>query len=100
LINALPGNSFVNTNKGNNRTETVFSVRSAEKKHGAMGSLFPGNAAVNMHPQKWEMVFSVGTVQRSLNIYNLIDEQRYEFSSEFSVEESHGRFVVEDKKTS
>jgi hypothetical protein len=29
FINALPGNSFVNTNTGNNRREAVFSVRSA-----------------------------------------------------------------------
>jgi hypothetical protein len=29
LINALPGNSSVNTNTGNNRRETVFSLRSA-----------------------------------------------------------------------
>jgi hypothetical protein len=29
LINALPGNSSVNTNTGNNRRETVFSMGSA-----------------------------------------------------------------------
>jgi hypothetical protein len=29
LINALPGNSSVNTNTGNNRKETVFSMWSA-----------------------------------------------------------------------
>jgi hypothetical protein len=31
----------------------------AEQKHGDIG-----NAAVNMHPQQWETVFSVGPVQR------------------------------------
>jgi hypothetical protein len=31
LINALPGNSFVNTNTGSRR-ETVFSMRSAPRK--------------------------------------------------------------------
>jgi hypothetical protein len=41
-----------------------------------------------MHPQEWETVFSVGSVQ---------NEQRYEFSSEFSVEDSHGKFVVEEE---
>jgi hypothetical protein len=34
-------------------------------KHGDTESLLPGNAAVNMRPQKWETVFSVGSVQRS-----------------------------------
>jgi hypothetical protein len=58
LINALPGNSFVNMNTGNNRRETLFSMWSA---HGAVGSPLPGNAAVNMHPKQWEMVFSVGS---------------------------------------
>jgi hypothetical protein len=32
LINALPGNSFLNTNTGNNRIEAVFSVRSVLNK--------------------------------------------------------------------
>jgi hypothetical protein len=41
-----------------------------------------------MHPQQWEAGFSVGSVQ---------DERRYEFSSEFSVEDSHGNFVVEEE---
>jgi hypothetical protein len=68
----------------------------AEKNHGAMGSLLPGNTAVNMHPQQWEMVFSVVSMQRSY----LKDKRRYEFNSEVSVEDNHGRFVVEDKKTS
>jgi hypothetical protein len=43
-----------------------------------------------MHPQQWETVFSVEFVQRSY----LKDERHYEFSSEFSVEDSHGRLVV------
>jgi hypothetical protein len=38
-------------------------------------------------------VFSVGSVQRSY----LEDERRYEFNSEFPVEDSHGRFVVEEE---
>jgi hypothetical protein len=67
LNNALPGNSFVNTNTGNNREENVFFAVRAEQKHGAMGSLFPGNAAVNMHPQQWKTVFSVGSVQKELS---------------------------------
>jgi hypothetical protein len=57
LINALPGNSFVNTNTGNNRRETVFYAITAEQKHGDIGSLLPGNAAVNMNPQQWVTVF-------------------------------------------
>jgi hypothetical protein len=32
LINALPGNSSVNTNRGNNRKENVFYMRSAPSK--------------------------------------------------------------------
>jgi hypothetical protein len=32
LINALPGNSSVNTNRGNNRRETVFPMRSVPSK--------------------------------------------------------------------
>jgi hypothetical protein len=93
LINALPGNSSVNTNTGNKRRETVFYAVRTEQKHGATGSLLPGKAAVNMHPQKWETVFSVVSVQRSY----LKDEQRYEFSSEVSEEDSHGKFVVEEE---
>jgi hypothetical protein len=92
LINALPGNSFLNMNTGNNRRETVFFVVRTEQKDGAMGNLLPGIAAVNTHPQQWEMVFSMGSIQRSY----LKDKQHYEFSSEFSVEDSHGRFIVED----
>jgi hypothetical protein len=57
--------------------------------------MLPGNAAVNMHPQQWETVFSVVSVQRSY----LKDERRCELSSEFSVGDSHGRFFAEDKKT-
>jgi hypothetical protein len=45
-----------------------------------------------MHPQQWEMVFSKGSVQRNY----LKNERRYEFSSEFSVEDSHGNIVVEE----
>jgi hypothetical protein len=75
----------------------VFSVRSTpSKKQGIMGNLLPGKTPVNMHPQQWEMMFSVGSVQRNY----LKDEPRYEFNSEFSVKDSHGSFVVEDKKTS
>jgi hypothetical protein len=51
LINALPGNSSVNA------------VR-IEQKHGDIGSPLPCNAAVNMHPQQWETVFSVRSVLR------------------------------------
>jgi hypothetical protein len=96
LINALTGNSFVNTNTDNNRRETVSCAFHAEQKHGAMGSLLPGNADVNMHPQQWETVFSMGSVQRSY----FKDGRCYEFSSEFLVEDSHGKFVIEGKKTS
>jgi hypothetical protein len=53
----------------------------------------PGNAAATMHPQQWEMVFSMGSMQRSY----LKDEQHYELSSEFLVEDSHGKFVVEEE---
>jgi hypothetical protein len=68
--------------------ETVFlcSPRRAKAR-----SLLLGNAAVNMHPQQWETVFTVGSVQRSY----LKNKRRY--SSEFSVEDSHRRFV-EDLK--
>jgi hypothetical protein len=42
------------------------------------------------HPQKWETVFSVGSVQRSY----LKNKRRYSsvLSSEFSVEGGHGKF--------
>jgi hypothetical protein len=43
-----------------------------------------------MHPQKFETMFSVGSVQRSY----LKEKQRY--GSEFWVENTHGK-VVEDK---
>jgi hypothetical protein len=95
LINALPSNSFVNTITGNNRRETVFYAVRAEKKQGeiCLGSLLPGNAVVNMHIQQWETVFSVEFVQRSYHK----NGRRYVFSSEFSVEDSHGKFVVEEE---
>jgi hypothetical protein len=60
LIKAFPGNSSVNTNTGNNRRETVFYAVRAEQKPGAIGSLLPGDTAVDMHPQQWKTVFSVG----------------------------------------
>jgi hypothetical protein len=44
-INTLPGNSSVNTNRDNNRRETVFYAVHADQKHGGLGSLLPGNAA-------------------------------------------------------
>jgi hypothetical protein len=64
-MNALPGNSSVNTNIGNNRREFVFYAIRAGRVHGDVGSLSPGNEVVNMHPQQWETVLSVGSVQRS-----------------------------------
>jgi hypothetical protein len=79
LVNALPGNSSVNTNRGKYRRENVFYTVSAEQKHGDIERLLPGNAAVNMHPQQRETVLSVGSVQRSY----LKDERRYELSSKF-----------------
>jgi hypothetical protein len=91
LINALPGNSSINTKRQQQKGNCVFCAVRAEQKHGAIESLLPGNAAVNMHPQQWETVFSVVFVQTSY----LKNERRYEFSSEFSVEDSHGKFVVE-----
>jgi hypothetical protein len=62
LINALPDNRSVNTNRGNSKRETVFYAVRAEQKRGDIGSLLPGNAAVNMYPHQWETVFSVGSV--------------------------------------
>jgi hypothetical protein len=43
----------------------VFCAIRTEPNHGNIGSLFPGKAAVNMHPQQWETMFSVESVQRS-----------------------------------
>jgi hypothetical protein len=74
LIKALPGNSSVNTSTGKNRRETVLYAVRAGRAHGDVGSLLPGNEAVNMQPQQWETVLSVGSVQRSY----LKDERRYE----------------------
>jgi hypothetical protein len=55
--------------------EVVFSMRSMPKLYKedqqdldgteSSASLLPGNAAVNMHPQQWETVFSVRSMQRS-----------------------------------
>jgi hypothetical protein len=73
--------------------ETVFYAVRAKQKHGDIGNLLPGNADVNMHPQQWETVFSMGSMRRSY----LKDERRYEFSSEFSVKDSHRRFIVEEE---
>jgi hypothetical protein len=65
LINALPGNSSVNTNRGNDRRETVFYAIRSEQNNEDVGRLLPGNAAVNIYPQQRETVFSVGSVQGS-----------------------------------
>jgi hypothetical protein len=46
-----------------------------------------------MLPQQWETVFSVGSMQRSY----LKDEWRYEFSSEFLEEDSHGKIIIEEE---
>jgi hypothetical protein len=59
LINVLPLNSSVNTNRGNNRRVNVFYAICAEQKYGDIGSVLPGNAAVNMHQQQLDIVFSV-----------------------------------------
>jgi hypothetical protein len=89
LINALPRNSSVNTNRDNKQNgKCVFYAIRA----GAVGSLSPGNESVNMQ-QQWETVFSWGFVQRSY----LKNKRRYEYSFEFSVETSHGKFVVEEE---
>jgi hypothetical protein len=67
-------------------------------KHGDIGSLLPGNAAVNMDSQKCETVFSVGSVKGvTLKTDGTTSSV---LSSEFSVEDSHGRFVVEKSKES
>jgi hypothetical protein len=60
-VKRRPGNTSVKKNRG----ETLFYAVRAEQKHGNIGSLLPGNAAVNLHPHQWETVFSVGSVQRS-----------------------------------
>jgi hypothetical protein len=46
-----------------------------------------------MRPQQWETVFPVGSVQTSY----LKDERLYDFISDFTVEDSHGRFVVDQE---
>jgi hypothetical protein len=47
--------------------ETVFYAVRAGRAHGDVGSLLPGNEAVNMHPQQWAAVFSVWSVQKELS---------------------------------
>jgi hypothetical protein len=68
-------------------------MRSAPSKGTDIGSLLPSNAAVNMHPQQWETVFSVGSVQRSY-----LKKTAPLFSSEFSVQDSPEKFVVEEEE--
>jgi hypothetical protein len=68
----------------------MFSMGFAPSKIG-IGCLLPGKAAVNMHPQQWETLFSVGSVEMSF----LTNEPRYEFIFEFSVQDGHGKFVIE-----
>jgi hypothetical protein len=46
-----------------------------------------------MHAQQWETVFFMGSVRMSF----LKGEERYEFSSEASVEHGHGKFVVDEE---
>jgi hypothetical protein len=61
MARALLSNGSVNLN---NRETCVFYAVRAKQKHTDIGSLLPGNVAVNMHQQQWRTVFSVGSVQR------------------------------------
>jgi hypothetical protein len=87
----LLGNSNEKTDTPQQEKGNCFHAFRAEKKHSDIGSLLPGNAAVNMHPEQWETVLSVGSVQRSY----LNNKLRYSsvLSSEFSGGDSHGNFV-------
>jgi hypothetical protein len=69
MARALLSNGSINLNSN----ETVFYAVRAEQEQGDVGSVLSGNAAVNMHPQQCETVFSVVSVQRSY----LKDERRY-----------------------
>jgi hypothetical protein len=60
MARMLLSNGLVN--KPQQKENCVFYAIRAEQKHGDIGSLLPGNAAVKMHPQQWETVFSVGSV--------------------------------------
>jgi hypothetical protein len=63
MARALLSNGSVN--KPQQQENCVCHAVPAEQEHGDIGSLLPGNAAVNMHPEQWGTVFSVGSVQRS-----------------------------------
>jgi hypothetical protein len=71
LIKALPGNSSVNMNTDNNRKETLFSMQSA--------------------PSESMEVCCQATELKDERCYSSV------LSSEFSVEDSHGKFVVEEE---
>jgi hypothetical protein len=85
MARALLSNNSVN--KPQQQGNCVLSAVGAEKKHGDIGSLLPGKAAVNMHPQQLMTVFSVGSVQKSY----FKNKRRYGsvLSSEFSVEDNY-----------
>jgi hypothetical protein len=83
LINALPGNSSVNMNTGNNRRETVFYAVRVKQKHGVIGSL------ARQHSCK-----QASTTMRDGVFCGVRAKECYKFSSDLLVEDSHGKFVV------
>jgi hypothetical protein len=50
-------------------------------------------AAIKMHPQQWKTAFSIGSLQRRYRY--LKNKWRYSsvLSSDFLVEDSHGKFI-------
>jgi hypothetical protein len=63
MARVLLSNGSVNKQQQEKENCVFYAVRS-KQKHEDIGNMLPGSAAVNMHPQQWETVFSVGSVHR------------------------------------
>jgi hypothetical protein len=89
LINALPGNNFANTKIGNNRRETVFSMRSAPRKAWRYK-----NSAARQRSGKYASTTMGARVFRGVGANKFSEKQMaLRFSSVFSAKDSHGKFV-------
>jgi hypothetical protein len=89
MVIALLSNGSVNKQQQGNYF--LFGPRRA-KALSIRKSVARQRSSKTIHPQQWETVFSAGFVKRNY----LKNKRRYDsfLSSEFSVEDSHGNFIV------
>jgi hypothetical protein len=105
LINALSGNSSVNIVQHATIYEAVFSMSSEPSSGGTAGLCNPvlGNGSVNTFPRvgPWyesgDVITNIDGVFRGVRAEQLSLRQSAPRVSQFSVGDSHGKFVVEEE---